>query len=115
MSVRINSSFNPGGMPTLEYSIIINGIAISLKKEDFNSLVTKLGKEISNDLKKATEVKEKFWSNVKKLQELRKDIISVFWEGMEGDEYFLKRSLNEIDEDKLFEVLEKYNRFLGFE
>ena len=115
MAVKIYSSFNPGGMPTLEYSININGISIGIKKEDFISLTEELSQKISEDLKKATEVREKYWENVKKLQELRLDIISVFWDGDPNDDFVFRKTVNEIDQEKLFEVLEKYNRFLGFE
>lgn len=117
MSVKIYSGFNPGGMPSLEYSININGVSISTSKKDFDSLVEKLGKHISDDLKKAREVREKYWANIEKLRELRRDIISIFWDGDQDDMdgYFFKKEVKEIDQEKLFEILEKYNRFLGFE
>ena len=115
MSVKIYSSFNMGGMPTLEYSININGISIGIKKEDFDSLVKELGTSISEDLEKAKSVKESYWKNVEKLQELRKEIISFFWDGEPDDDYLFKKESKEIDQEKLFEILEKHNRFLGFE
>ena len=116
MAVKIYSSFNTGGMPTLEYSIAINGVSINLSKEDFEALTNELGHEISKDLKKAEEVNEKYWNNVKKLQELRRDIISIFWDGGEDlDDYLFRKTVKEIEQEKLFETLEKYNKFLGFE
>ena len=115
MAVKIYTGFNMGGMPTLEYSISINGVSININKEDFNSLTEELSQNISKDLKKAIEVREKYWSNVKKLQELRRDIIAVFWDGGDDDDYFFRREVKEIDQEKLFAVLEKHNNFLGFE
>jgi hypothetical protein len=105
-----------GGMPTFDYKIKINGIAISLTKDDFLALTKSIDKTISENLQKALEVKEKYDNNVKKVQELRKDIINVFWRNDgDGDDWFIRKEVKDIDEDKLVEVLEKYNRFLGFE
>jgi len=115
MSVKIYSSTNMGGIPTLEYSIDINGVSIGIRKEDFDSLVKEMGTSIAEDLEKAKQVKEGYWKNVKQLQELRKDIVSIFWDGEADDDYLLRKESKKIDEDKLFEVLERYNRFLGFE
>ena len=116
MSVEITTGTWIGGMPTFDYTIHINGIAISIQKEDFLQLTKSLDEEISKNLEKALEVKEKYDNNVKKVQELRKDIIKVFWnnEG-DDDDWFIRKEAKDINEEKLIEVLEKYNRFFGFE
>ena len=116
MSVEITTGTWIGGMPTFDYKIHINGIAISIQKEDFLQLTKSLDEEISKNLEKALEVKEKYDNNVKKVQELRKDIIKVFWnnEG-DDDDWFIRKEAKDINEEKLIEVLEKYNRFFGFE
>ncbi len=105
-----------GGMPTFDYKININGIAISLTKDDFLALTKSMDKTISENLEKALEAKEKYDNNVKKVQELRKDIINVFWNNDgDGDDWFIRKEVKDINEEKLIEVLEKYNRFFGFE
>jgi hypothetical protein len=116
MSVEITTGTWIGGMPTFDYKIHINGIAISIQKEDFLQLTKSLDEEISKNLEKALEVKEKYDNNVKKVQELRKDIIKVFWnnEG-DDDDWFIRKEAKDVNEEKLIEVLEKYNRFFGFE
>ena len=116
MSVEITTGTWIGGMPTFDYKIHINGIAISIQKEDFLQLTKSLDEEISKNLEKALEVKEKYDNNVKKVQELRKDIIKVFWNN-EGndDDWFIRKEAKDVNEEKLIEVLEKYNRFFGFE
>jgi hypothetical protein len=116
MSVEITTGTWIGGMPTFDYKIHINGIAISIQKEDFLQLTRSLDEEISKNLEKALEVKEKYDNNVKKVQELRKDIINVFWnnEG-DDDDWFIRKEAKDVNEEKLIEVLEKYNRFFGFE
>ena len=60
MSVEITTGTWIGGMPTFDYKIHINGIAISIQKEDFLQLTKSLDEEISNNLEKALEVKEKY-------------------------------------------------------
>ncbi len=116
MSVEITTGTWISGMPTFDYKIHINGIAISLKKDDFLALTESIDKTISENLQKALEVKEKYDNNVKKVQELRKDIIKVFWnnEG-DDDDWFIRKEAKDVNEEKLIEVLEKYNRFFGFE
>lgn len=116
MSIEITTGTWIGGMPTFDYKIHINGIAISIQKEDFLQLTKSLDEEISKNLEKALEVKEKYDNNVKKVQELRKDIIKVFWNN-EGDDadWFIRKEAKDINEEKLIEVLERYNRFFGFE
>lgn len=116
MSVEITTGTWIGGMPTFDYKIHINGIAISIQKEDFLQLTKSLDEEISKNLEKAIEVKEKYDNNVKKVQELRKDIIKVFWNNVgDDDDWFIRKEAKDINEEKLIEVLEKYNRFFGFE
>jgi hypothetical protein len=116
MAVKITTGSWIGGMPTLDYTIHINGVAISIQKEDFLQLTKSLNEEISNNLEKALDVKEKYHNNVKKVQELRKDIIKIFWnnEG-EDDDWFTRKEAKDVNEEKLIKVLEKYNRFFGFE
>lgn len=116
MSVEITTGTWIDGMPTFDYKIHINAIAISIQKEDFLQLTKSLDEEISKNLEKALEVKEKYDNNVKKVQELRKDIIKVFWnnEG-DDDDWFIRKEAKDVNEEKLIEVLEKYNRFFGFE
>ena len=117
MSVKITESRYLNGMPNLDYSITINGVRISLTKEDFAELTKEIGEAVSRDYLKAKEVKDKYDFNIEKIQELRKDIISVFWDGDQDDfdSMFFKKTVDEIDQDRLFDVLKKHNNFLGFE
>ena len=105
-----------GGMPTFDYKIKINGIAISLTKDDFLALTKSMDRTIADNLQKALEIKEKHDNNIEKLRELRKEIINVFWDNDgDGDDWFIRKEVKDINEDKLVEVLEKHNRFFGFE
>lgn len=115
--IKITQSRYLNGMPDMDYSIDVNGIRISLKKEDFKELIEKLSDTLKEDYNKATQVKEKYDKNVKQVQELRRDLISVFWSGDQDDldSFFFRREVKEIDQEKLWQTLEKYNRFLGFE
>ncbi len=115
--IKISSSTYLSGMPNMDYSIDINGIRIGLKKEDFNELIEKLNQTLKEDYNKASKVKTDYDQNVKKIRELRRDLIAVFWSGDQDDFdcFFFKREVKEIDQEKLWKILSKYNRFLGFE
>lgn len=115
--IKITESRYLNGMPNMDYAIDVNGIRISLKKEDFKELTEKLSETLKDDYQKATTIKEKYDKNVKQIQELRRDLIGIFWSGDQDDldSFFFKREVKEIDQEKLWQTLEKYNRFLGFE
>ena len=117
MSVKIYGGTYLGGMPVMDYSIQINGVRVSMTSDDFNELVNQLSEKLSDDLKQAIEVKTKYLKNVKQIQELRKDIISVFFDGdvEDMDSFFFKKDCKEIDQQKLSNILDKHNKFLGFE
>jgi hypothetical protein len=115
MSVKINTGIYISGMPTFDYSIVINGVSILLKKEDFEALTKELGGQIMDDYKNAIETFNKYEKRVSVIQDLRKDLLPIFYsnEG-DGDDYFFRKSANEVDDKKLCDVLEKYERFFGF-
>lgn len=115
MSVKINTGIYISGMPTFDYSIIINGVSILLKKEDFEALTKELRGQIMEDYKNAIETFNKYEKKVSVIQDLRKDLLPIFYtnEG-DGDDYFFRKSANEVDDKKLCDVLEKYERFFGF-
>jgi hypothetical protein len=115
MSVKINTGIYISGMPTFDYSIVINGVSILLKKEDFESLTKELGGQVMEDYKNAIETFNKYEKKVSVIQDLRKDLLPIFYsnEG-DGDDYFFRKSANEVDDKKLCDVLEKYERFFGF-
>jgi hypothetical protein len=115
MSVKINTGIYISGMPTFEYSIVINGVSILLTKEDFKSMTNELGGQIKEDYKNAIETFNKYEKRVSVIQDLKNDLLPIFYsnEG-DGDDYFFRKSANEVDDKKLSEVLEKYERFFGF-
>ena len=115
MSVKIYRSHHLDGMPTLEYSIVINGVRIQISEADFKELTNELGSKIASDYAEAKQVYAKWSTNIDKLQELRKDIINIFWDGHSDEDYFFRKTIDEIDQEKLFDVLEKHSKFLGFE
>jgi hypothetical protein len=114
MSVQITTGFYLSGMPTFEYSMIVNDVAILLRKEDFDAMVQQLSSKISEDYQKAIEVAYKYDQKVAKMQEFKTDILPIFYDGDIGGDFFFKREPKEIDDKKLTEILEKYETFFGF-
>lgn len=113
MSVKINTGICISGMPTFEYSIVINGVSILLTKENFEALSKELGGQIMEDYKNARETFNKYEKRVSVIRDLKKDLLPIFYSN-EGDDYFFRKSANEVDDKKLSEILEKYERFFGF-
>lgn len=115
--IKISESTSLNGMPNMDYAININGIRISLKKEDFKELTEKISDKLKKDYDKVTLIKQKYDKNVSQVQELRHDLISIFWSGDQNsiETIFFKREVKEINQEKLWQTLEKYNRFLEFE
>ncbi len=105
-----------GGIPTMDYAIDINGIRISLKKEDFRDFITQISDILQEDYDKVVEKIEKYRETQKKVSEVRKDLRNVFWSGDDEDmdALFFKKSVEEIDQKKLWDTLEKHNEFFGF-
>lgn len=113
MSVEIYGGTYISGEPTAEYTIQINGVGIELGKEDFKELCNKLGGTVSEDYLKMMEVKDKYKKVVEQARNFRTDIRLQFWEEDHG--FFMRKSPKEIDTEALYDMLEKYNEFLGFE
>lgn len=115
MSVKITESFYINGMPNMDYSIDINGVIIGLKKDDFKELIEKLDEKLKIDYQKASEVKEKYDKNIRNMRQLKREIIEIFWDGNQedSDSMFFRRKISEIDQEKLWKTLEKYDELLG--
>ncbi len=60
--VNIQSAIHPNSGPTFNYDIEINGVTISLTKETFQELVTKLGDKIETDYKNGIQYYTEFWN-----------------------------------------------------
>lgn len=105
----------------LKYSILegdysdLNGICINSYDEDENkvkkacSLLYDMEQEIKNAYslhQRAMEQRQQCWEMVKEIREL-------FYE-CSDEEFCIRKSLDEIEESKLVEVLEKYHKLLGF-
>jgi hypothetical protein len=115
--IKITQDTYLNGLPTMGYSIHINGIKIVLKKDDFVELVDKLSETLKEDYQKVADIKQKYDKTVNKVREFKRDIIDIFWRGDQEDmnSMFYRRDIQEIDQKKLWETLEKYDRFLGLE
>lgn len=115
--VKITKSTRFDGLSNMDYAIDVNGIRISLEKETFEELVEKISESLKEDYAKVVKAKKKYDERIDMVQAFRKELISIFWDrDQEGfDSLFFKRELNEIDQEKLWNVLEANNKFFGFQ
>lgn len=87
--VTINSGFHPNYMPTFRYEIVINGVTITLNKEDFLELCQKLGDKISEDYIEGKKIYEDFWNEKRNQHEF------LSWlDGEISEEYSTKEPLS---------------------
>ena len=59
--VKITSSTHPGGSPTFDYQIQINGITIGLDKQTFKELTEQIGDKIAKDYEDGQKIYTEFW------------------------------------------------------
>ena len=114
--IKINTPTNIGGMPTFEYTIHINGIAILLKREDFSELIEALDEKVFEDLQKATDIYDKYWDEKQAMRKLMKDLRQCFYDGDEDnmDAIFFQKDLDKLDSDQIQKVLNTNTKLLGF-
>lgn len=119
MEIRLSTPTNIGGMPTFEYTIYLDGIALQMKKEDFQHLLNELQKQIGNDYSKANELYDKYWKEKEDVWNFVKELRKCFYttgddEEESSSDWFFKRDKSELDIDKIHEVLDSKSEILGF-
>ena len=105
-------------MPTFEYTIYLDGIALQMKKEDFQLLLNALQEEIGQDYSKANSLYDKYWKEKEDawnfVKELRKCFYTTGDEEESSEDWFFKREKSELDMEKIYEVLDSKSKILGF-
>lgn len=95
---------------------INDNVTISLRNEEYDELIEKLNLSMLEKLKYSDLYFKKIEKKEKECYNLIKDISNIFYDMRDEDsEIVFRKTISEIDQDKLFEVLKKYHKILGLE
>lgn len=92
---------------------IAEGVSIHLYKCEYDELVKLLLAEMEQEIKNACIIQHRAIKQRQECWEMVKEIRGLFYD-CHDDELCIRKSLDEIEENKLVEVLEKYHKLLGF-
>ena len=94
---------------------INNNITISLRNDEYDELIEKLNLSMLEKLKKSDLYIKKIEKKENDCINFIKDISNIFYIYYDYSDVFFKKTISEIDQEKLFEILKKYNKLLGLE
>lgn len=92
---------------------ISDSVSIHLYKEEYYELIRLLLPSMEQEIKDAYVIQEKAMAWRKECCNFLKEVREHFYDCSDG-ECCLRKELNEVNEDKLFETLDKFSKLLGF-
>lgn len=92
---------------------ISEGVSIHLYKKEYNELVNLLIPSMEQEIKDAYDIQEKAMIQRRECWDFLRDVREHFYDCSDG-EFCLRKELSEVNEDKLFETLDKFSKLLGF-
>ena len=92
---------------------ISDGVSIHLYKCEYDELIRLLLPDMEQEIKNAYSLQHRAMEQRQECWEMTKEIRELFYY-CSDEEFCIRKSLDEIEESKLVEVLEKYHKLLGF-
>lgn len=92
---------------------IADGVSIHLYKCEYDELIRLLLPDMEQEIKNAYSLQRRAMKQRQECWEMVKAIRELFYD-CSDEEFCIRKSMDEIEEDKLVEVLEKYRKLLGF-
>lgn len=92
---------------------IADGVSIHLYKCEYDELIKLLLPDMEQEIKNAYSLQHKAMEQRQECWEMVNEIRELFYE-YPDEEFCIRKSLDEIEEKKVVEVLEKYHKLLGF-
>lgn len=92
---------------------ISDGVSIHLYKCEYEELIRLLLPDMEQEIKNAYFLQHRAMEQRQECWEMTKEIRELFYD-CSDEEFCIRKSMDEIKEDKLVEVLEKYGKLLGF-
>lgn len=94
---------------------ISEGVSIHLYKEQYDTLCNLLCADLKDEFVRSLNRLVKADETRKECYNFTKEIREIFYDCEDDCDYAILRDLKKIDPDKLYAVLEKYSKLLGFE
>jgi hypothetical protein len=115
--MKIENSHYLSGMPANDvYKIELSkGITLTLLPDEYIELCNVIGEKNGNDAEAIKKADGKFFKRAEKFQELIKDLRDIFYSGDEDGDILFRTETSKIDDDKLFDILDKHANVLGLE
>jgi hypothetical protein len=111
INIRNNQTFEK----TIDIDINEN-VTITLRDDEYNDLIEKLELSMLEKIKYLDLYFNKIEKKEIECHNFIKDIFNIFYDSYDRDsEIVFKKTLSEINEDELFNVLKKYKKLLGLE
>lgn len=92
---------------------IADGVSIHLYRCEYDELIKLLLPDMEQEIKNAYSLQHRAMEMRKECWEITKEIRELLYD-CSDEEYCIRKSVDEVEEDKLVEVLEKYHKLLGF-
>lgn len=92
---------------------ISEGVSIHLYKKKYDELIRMLLPSMEQEIKYAHATQEEAMNQRRECWDFLKEIREHFYDCSDG-EFCLRKELSEVDENKLFEALDRFSKLLGF-
>lgn len=88
-------------------------VTIHLYKKEYDELVSKLQPSMESEFKQALDYNKKATKRFKECRSFLDDLRQCFYDTSCG-EFCIRKDMNEINEQEIFDLLDKYHELLGF-
>lgn len=92
---------------------ITDGVSIHLYKQEYEELIRLLIPKMEQEIKTAYLIQDKAMNVRKDCWNFIKEIRGLFYDDSD-EEFCIRKSIDELEENQIIEVLEKYKKLLGF-
>lgn len=92
---------------------ISDGISIHLYQEEYNELTRLLLPSMEQEITDAHAIQEKAMTLRMECWNFLEEVREHFYDCSDGG-YCIRKELSEVNEDKMFETLDKFSKLLGF-
>lgn len=111
--VSLQRSHHPGGMPVIDgVTLAIGSVSITLNEADYQALCATIDEQLGEQRRELQVAYERYWKEKTEYHNMLDELRGVFYADEDEDFAFL-RELEEIDRERLHEVLDRHARLTG--
>lgn len=91
------------------------GVSVHLSEDEYENLCTLLCEDLKDEFDRSIKRMDSSDKLRRECWALINDIRNIFYEIEDGSDYAIRKGLDDIDRDVLFDTIDKYSELLGFE